>query len=110
MRLQASAIAILTLYRARGTLENTDVAQHIGKSTKIAQTYTQRYEDAGLLKRVNPGHSPILRRITQHGRDELDRALAQKEDRPGPRESGASVAPAALMAQRRVFPLAGVWM
>lgn len=109
MRLQASAIQILQLYRTRGTLENSDVAKAIGKSTKICQTYTQRYEDAGLLVKVNPGQSPIQRRITAAGMDALDRVPHETKDKPGPVEYGASVVPAAILAQSRVFALAGVW-
>ena len=109
MRLQATAIQILTLYASRGAMENSEVGALIGKSTKIAQTYGQRYEDAGLLSRVNPGESPILRRITSHGVDSLDRAVNPPDDKPGPTKFGASVVPAALLAQSRVFALAGVW-
>jgi len=108
MRLQATAIQILTLYVSRGAMENSEVGALIGKSTKIAQTYGQRYEDAGLLSRVNPGHSPMLRQITSKGRDALDEAVNPKA-RQRTVSHPASIVPAALMAQSRVFALAGVW-
>lgn len=107
MRLQATALQILALYEKRGTLDTADIAKATGRTGKDMQTYTQRYEDAGLLVRVYPGHTPIQRTLTCFGSD----ALANARKPPPRKRAGPAVTTVVAVAerQRRVFPLAAVW-